>query len=243
MPRSGFESLSGNNNPQREGVVPRGNNPQGDRSQPSFHPYQAFTRVDAPSGQQHYENYPDSAHSTHSASQFSGPYGEIRTQPPNTDARPPTATSASQFMTNVGNAQIGSDLAWMDGSHMLRLDLTAHARVEQPATEYARVEQPATYEAEERRDDPLLNYWLDNLTNKNVSKLRRSRDEEVRSAARVLDDYIGRKAANQPYEHKRDDALEALEKLAGHAYASSATSRLLGLRQELNDMGNPEEEE
>ena len=138
MPRSRFDSSSGRNDTQGEGVVPGRNNTQGDRSRSSFHPYQAFTRVDAPSGQQHYENYPDSAHSTHSASQFSRPYGEIRTQPPNTDARPPTATSASQFMTNVGDAQIGSDLAWMDGSHMLRLDLTAHARVEQPATEYAR---------------------------------------------------------------------------------------------------------
>src|SRR5436853_376771 len=102
MQRRGFDSSSGGNNTPREGVVPGGNNPQGDgrQSPPPFHPYQAATRVDALSGQRYYEE-PYSAH----PSQISGPYSEIRPQPQNTDTRPHTTASASvsKLMTNVSD--------------------------------------------------------------------------------------------------------------------------------------------
>lgn len=58
MQHRGFDSSSGGNNSQREGVVPRGNNTQGDRSRSPFRPYQVAAQLqDAPSGQQHYEYY------------------------------------------------------------------------------------------------------------------------------------------------------------------------------------------
>jgi len=92
--------------------------------------------------------------------------------------------------------------------HRRRADLFSSSSLGLPSMDISYEELETKLDSKvEKEKNARLDYQLDNLTDVNVGSLRHSNNPDVRSAAGIADDFVGRRISGQDQRYERGDAL------------------------------------